>query len=159
RTAAPFAVSFETSWCCAASAASVKRRSSESLATPPAAATCEASEGARRTTRTRWPIATGGRGVPTRPRHAAAVPGLDASPRVGLLCDETTKAAAPRPARTRIVAGLSRRIRVEREVGGRLERGREARGGGDHRRVVGAERERREGGARERRTELGVGRD
>src|SRR5271154_5122127 len=54
------------------------------------------------------------------------------------------------------VRSLARCVRVEGEIAGIRNRLGEARGRGDHRRVVGAEGERRGGGFGERRAKLGV---
>src|SRR5207237_9182692 len=51
------------------------------------------------------------------------------------------------------------RVRIELKILGIRERLDEARRGGDHRGVVGAERKRREGGSGKRRAELRVGGD
>jgi len=63
----PFVSSCSRTCCCAESACAAQRRSCSSLATPPAAWTRCASDGARMTTIMRWPSATGERADPTSP--------------------------------------------------------------------------------------------
>src|SRR5919198_290661 len=128
----PWTASLEMRTFCDASAAAVQRRSCFSVASPPARATRSASDGPRSTTIIRWPSATRGLGAAASPAAA-------------------TSASRPRAGRLR--------VRIERKILGVALGLDEARGRGDHRRVVGAEREWRERGAGQRGTELRVGRD
>src|SRR5919206_253199 len=136
-----------------ASAAAVQRRSCFSVASPPARATRSASEGLRSTTIIRWPGATRGLGAPASPIQLAEDVGafVRAPPEVA------TSAAAATSATTANAGRL--RVRIESKILGVREGLDEARGRGDHGRVVGAERERGERGAGQRAAELRVGRD
>src|SRR5919201_4624416 len=149
----PWTASLEMRTFWEASAAAVQCRSCFSVPSPPARATRSASDGLRSTTIIRWPSATRGRGPPASPTQLAAVCGafVRAPP-------EATTSAAAATSATR-ASGPRLRMRIERKILGVLEGLDEAGGGRDHRRVVGAELERREDRAGDRSTELRVGRD
>src|SRR4051794_13366560 len=148
--------------------AAVHRRSCASLARPPAFATRWASEGAFSSTITRWPTETGTGGAPTRPYQALA--GTCAK-RVGAAATCSRTAAISAAASVAATATTSSsaicgrapsgrgRVRIHGKVArwllGLPEPGRRR----DHRRVVRAERERREGCAAEGAAELRVGGD
>src|SRR5205807_567158 len=140
----------------AASAVAVQRRSCFSVARPPARATRSASEGLLSTTIIRWPSATRGLGPPASPSQLA--------PELGALAPapppEAAKstAAAARAGRARSEARtLCMRIELKiLRIRQRLDEPCRRR---DHRRVVGAEVERGERSAGQRRPELRVGRD
>src|SRR5919198_2649255 len=149
----PWTASLEMRTFCDASAAAVQRRSCFSVASPPARATRSASDGPRSTTIIRWPSATRGLGAPASPIQLAEDCGafVRAPPEVATSTAAATSASRPSAGRLR--------VRIERKILGVALGLDEARGRGDHRRVVGAERERRERGAGQRGTELRVGRD
>src|SRR5919199_2929501 len=149
----PWTPSREMRTFCAASAAAVQRRSCFSVARPPARATRSASDGLRSTTIIRWPSATRGRGAPASPTQLAA----DCGAFVRAPPEAATSAAAATSARSANAGRL--RVRIERKILGVREGLRVARGRGDHRRVVGAERERCERGPGDRGAELRVGGD
>src|SRR5688500_13934483 len=155
----PSRESFAAICFCPASDAAVQPRISDSLAWPPASATRSASDGCRRTTIIRWPIATALRSPSTKPRHADAPDPAGSPP--GAPCPP---AVSSRPAATaRQPASQSRsgarRIRIQVKVPRIRKAPAVPPGGGDHRRVVGAERERREPRLRQRRPQLRVRRD
>src|SRR5438105_1334124 len=137
----------------AAGRAPARRPSCSSVAGPPARGTRSASDGLRSTTIMRWPSATRGRGPPASPTQLAA----DCGAFVRAPPEAATRAAAATRA-TRASAGRLR-VRIERKILRVWEGLDEAGGRGDHGRVVGAERQRRERGAGDRGTELRVGRD
>ena len=83
-----------------------------------------------------------------RPTGASAAPARRRPPR-----------ARAQPRASAATRALDRRVRIERKVAGQLERTGEPGRGGDHRRVVGAERERREPRVGQRRAQLRVRRD
>src|SRR5689334_11647292 len=150
----PRVLSSESSWRWAASAIRVHVRSFRSLATPPFSATRSAIEGERSTTSTRWPTETAGWPPPTSPRHDDA---SELSERCfWSLTPKPTTRPVTASARTARATSESRRIGIQRKITGRLDRLDVPRGRGDHRRVVGAERERRRGRLGQRRAELGV---
>src|SRR5919197_1333013 len=147
----PWTASLEMRTFWEASAAAVQRRSCFSVASPPARATRSASEGLRRTTIMRWPSATRGLGAPASPTQLAPERGafVPAPPEAAISTAAVARAGRPSRAK-RLRTRIERKILRVREVLG------EARSGGDHRRVVGAKVEGREGGFRERRPQLGV---
>ena len=116
-----------------------------------------ASDGVFRTTITRAPSATRGR-EPTSPRQVAAA-GAETGACPALLPPAASSAAvaiAVRSARITARRGSARGVRIEAKITRVRDRCREARSRGDHRRVVGAERERRERSLRQRGAKLGV---
>src|SRR5581483_2701557 len=126
---------------------------------PPARSTRSASENAERTTTTRAPVATRARGSPTRPLQDSALARSEEGDAALPPLDEVTSTApATRAANTAAaIAPLRNRIRIEAErVAGC---GDVPRRGGDHRGVVGAQRERRRDRLGQRGAELGVRRD
>src|ERR687888_2043680 len=146
----PWTPSREMRTFCEASAAAVQLRSCFSVASPPARATRSESDGLRSTTIIRWPSATRGRGPPASPTQLAADCGTFARAPPDTA---TSAAAATRAAR----ASAGRlRVRIERKILRVLEGLDEAGGRGDHRCVVGAEWERSERRAGDRRPQLGV---
>src|SRR2546423_145323 len=149
----PWTASLEMRTFWEASAAAVQLRSCFSVAKPPARATRSPSEGLRRTTIIRCPSATRGRGAPARPIQLAEDCGafVRAPPEVATSAAAATSASS--------ASGARLRVRIERKILGVREGLREACGRGDHRRVVGAERQRRERGAGQRGAELRVRRD
>ena len=90
------------------------------------------------------------------PRHGA---GFAADASEAREWRTVSQAATPIAARARTASSGRRSKRIERKVLGGRDGGREARCGGDHRCVVGAERERRRTRAGKRRAELRVGGD
>src|SRR5438270_2996316 len=127
---------------------------------PPAAATRSPRDGVFSTTMTRWPSDTRGR-EPTRPRHDCAE-GVASDGACALLPPPVRSAAVAAAARTAKTAAYrvsARGVRIETEVSRIRERPREAPGRCDHRRVVGAELERRQRRVGERGTQLRVRRD
>src|SRR5689334_19590907 len=137
----PRVLSSESSWRWAASAIRVHVRSFRSLATPPFSATRSAIEGERSTTSTRCPTSTAGWPPPTSPRQDDA---SELSERCfWSLTPKPTTSPVTASARIARATSESRRIGIQRKITGRLDRLGVARGGGDHRRVVGAQRERR----------------
>src|ERR671934_2644632 len=151
----PWTASLEMRTFCEARAAAVQLRSCFSVARPPARATRSASDGLRRTTIIRWPSATCGRGAPARPAQlaplrAAAAPAPP--PEIASTSPAASAGSATSEAPTLRVRIEPKILRVREGLG-------EARRRGDHRGVVGAKRERREGRARERGPKLGVRRD
>src|SRR5919198_3271240 len=138
---------------CAAGPAAFQRRSCFSVASPPARATRSASDGLRSTTIIRWPSATRGLGAPASPIQLAEEDGafVRAPPEVATRAAAATRATSANAGRLR--------VRIERKILGVREGLREACSGGDHGRIVGAEREREERGPRQRGAELRVRRD
>src|SRR5581483_1376147 len=115
-----------------------------------------ASDGAERTTSIRCPTATCGRGSPTRPRHwAAAACGCEGGfePPPPAVARKAAAASAASGGRAR---RLRSRIRVEREVVRPRDRLDVAGCRRDHRRVVRAESQGREGGIGKRGAQLRV---
>src|SRR5919197_333113 len=145
-------------WFCALWPARVQLRMSASLAVPPAVSTLPASEGARRTTTKRCAVETAVR-TPSTPCQPASLTGV------------TTGVAelAPVPAKSRTPASPTtgtrrarlreRRVGIETEICRARERVGEARGRGDHRRIVRAEGEGRESRCGQRSAERRVRRD
>src|SRR5919201_6988580 len=153
----PWTASREMRTFCEASAAAVQLRSCFSVASPPARATRSESDGLRSTTIMRWPSATRGLGPPASPIQLAADWGafVRAPPEAATSAAAATRASSASAGKS---AGKLR-VRIERKILRVREALDEARGGGDHGRVVGAERKRRERRAREGGAELGVRRD
>src|SRR5262249_17401956 len=156
----PWMVSSVSSRFCAAIASRVQLCSWRWVANPPWAATCCASDGAFRTTSIRWPTSTLGRAPPTRPRHDEACEARE----------RTFGALIPNPAKSKvaamtIAAGIrslnsdSLGVRIEGKITGVRDCVRVPGCGGDHRRVVGAQRERRGDRVRQGGAKLRVGRD
>src|SRR3954451_23780950 len=154
RRLIPWVLSSESSCRWATSAIRVHSRSLLSLATPPFSATRSAIDGERSTTSTRWPTSTAGCPPPTSPRHDEA---SEASERcfVSLTPNPSTSPVAA-SARIARAASESRRKGIERKITRRLDRLAVSGRRGDHRGVVGAERERRRGRGAARRPQLGV---
>src|SRR5712692_2441126 len=145
---------------CAVRTELVQARSRSVPTTPPAAATRWASDGVLRTTITRRLGATRGR-EPTSPCQAdALIAGAGGWP--ALLPPVASRTAVAEtttsPSRT-ACRGSARGVRIEAKISGVRDGVREAPRGGDHRRVVGAERGRCERGPGQRLAQLGVGRD
>src|SRR5438876_1094725 len=143
---------------CAERAAPVQARSRRVSTMPPAAATRCASDGVRSTTITRWPSATRG-SDPTRPRQANA-----AGARTGVcpallppVVSTTAVAATATSASRTACRGSARGVGIEPKITGVRDSLGEPGRRGDHRRVVGAQLERRERGvAPERGSQLRV---
>ena len=150
---------FEMNCCCAAPRPTSSGARRVSLASPPARWTRSASEKAVSTTRTRWPASTG-RARRRRARSRRPPPRAASATEAGRRLRPPGRPAlrrrrVPRAARRR--DALRHRIRVQAQrVGGGL---RVPPGRGDHRGIVGAERERRSGRLRQRRAQLGIGGD
>src|SRR5690348_8880514 len=159
-TMMPWSARRETSsrW---ADATTFVHASSCSMSTaPPAAATRSPSDGVLSTTMTRRPSDTRGR-EPTRPCHDCAEEDANDGACAPLppAASSAAVAAAARTARTAAYPASARGVRIEAEVRRIGERSRETPGRRDHRRVVGAELERRQRGVGKRGTQLRVRRD
>src|SRR3954447_21423408 len=110
-------------------------------------------DGVDSTTIIRDPVGTAARGSPTRPRQLPADEAATVPPPPGEAAITPNATAIPTSARTATLRG---RTRIERKVVGVRDGIRVSRGRGDHRRVVGAERQRCERSVRERRAQRGV---
>src|SRR6476661_1698712 len=152
----PWRLRVVSTCCCAAAACEVHDRSCASVAKRTYRSR-SATEGVWSTTIDRWPVNTCARSPPTRPLHASGeILFAGSRPPADML---TTSAVATAPARTTRDGRLRRGTRIERKVVGVRDGIGVARGGGDHRGVVGAELKRRKRGFRESRAQLGVRRD